>query len=170
MTRRQIAISLALRELGIELRGESFTDRLIVQKAVYLIQAFGLDLGYFYGWYLHGPYCSDVTTDLFGALADPGAMDDLKADWTLDNGTKRRLATLKALIHRQERPLARWLELLASVHFLIDRGQVKRKDHANGAKEVSARLKAFNKDFRPQEVRDGLTELESRGLLRSTRD
>ena len=69
MDRRQIAAVLTLKWLGVEFKLETFTDRLIAQKAIYLAQTVGADLGYFYGWYLRGPYCPALTEDLFGAVA-----------------------------------------------------------------------------------------------------
>lgn len=35
---------------------ETLEDRKRFQKTVYLIQAFGIDLGYEFNWYVHGPY------------------------------------------------------------------------------------------------------------------
>ncbi len=42
-----------------------FKGRLILQKTVYLLQSFGIDLGYKFGWYLHGTYCTKLTRDGF---------------------------------------------------------------------------------------------------------
>lgn len=35
---------------------ETLEDRKRFQKTIYLIQAFGIDLGYEFNWYVHGPY------------------------------------------------------------------------------------------------------------------
>ncbi len=37
-----------------------FEHRLRIQKFVYLLQAFGVYLGYDYSWYLHGPHCTGL--------------------------------------------------------------------------------------------------------------
>ena len=37
---------------------DRFNDRLKLQKIIYLLQAFDVYLGYNFGWYLRGPYCS----------------------------------------------------------------------------------------------------------------
>jgi hypothetical protein len=58
-----------------------------------------------------------------------------------------------------ERP--RWLELLASVHFLVDRRQVRSADTA-GLQEV---LRRFNKDYTDGEVSDAVATLRSHALL-----
>lgn len=43
----------------------SFEGRLSFQKTVYLLQAFGVYLGYDFGWYIHGTYCPALTRDGF---------------------------------------------------------------------------------------------------------
>lgn len=42
-----------------------FNDRLKLQKFIYLIQECGLNLGYDFKLYLHGPYCTLLTRDGF---------------------------------------------------------------------------------------------------------
>ena len=39
----------------------SLEDRKKFQKTIYLLQAFGIDLGYEFIWYLHGPYSPELT-------------------------------------------------------------------------------------------------------------
>ena len=45
----------------------SFMDtvdaRVRLQKFIYLLQVFGIHLGYDYSWYLRGPHCSSLATD-----------------------------------------------------------------------------------------------------------
>jgi uncharacterized protein YwgA len=43
----------------------SFDNRLKVQKFVYLLQEWGLNLGYRFSLYLRGPYCTEVAKDAF---------------------------------------------------------------------------------------------------------
>jgi len=57
--------------------------------------------------------------------------------------------------------LARKLELLASVHFLIDRRQISRVD----TRRITATLERFNKDFSEQDVKRAMEELKAYGLL-----
>jgi uncharacterized protein YwgA len=40
-----------------------FTNRLKLQKLIYLMHAKGINLGYEFGLYLHGPYCMQLTRD-----------------------------------------------------------------------------------------------------------
>lgn len=44
---------------------QSFDERLLLQKRVYLLGAAGVDLGYLHGWYIRGPYCPALARDAF---------------------------------------------------------------------------------------------------------
>jgi len=43
----------------------SLDTRVILQKKVYFLQEFGCKLGYNFGWYLKGPYSTDLTRDAY---------------------------------------------------------------------------------------------------------
>lgn len=161
MDRQQIGLKLALDGLGLEFKIDTFEDRLILQKAVYLAQDAGVHLGYYYQWYLHGPYSPSLTRDEY-AVAEALArdMDDSKS-WKLDEQSQERLKKLRDLIPKNGRQRVRRLELLASVHFLVDRKQV----HGRDIDQITDTLKRYNKDFSRDEVQNALEELIGYGLL-----
>jgi len=43
----------------------TFSNRLHLQKIIYLVQAHGINLGYTFSWYLHGPYSTELTRQAF---------------------------------------------------------------------------------------------------------
>jgi uncharacterized protein YwgA len=55
MDRQQIGLKLTLDALSLPARLDTFADRLVVQKAIYLAQVAGVQLGYHFHWYLRGP-------------------------------------------------------------------------------------------------------------------
>lgn len=122
MNAGRIELALVLQNIGrMPLQLDTFAKRFDLQKRVYLAQVCGGDLGYRYGWYLHGPYCRALTADAFllrDEIAD-GERDYEK--YTLrDNVSKRlaratRLSSLPGNFHGTD---ADWLELLASLHYL----------------------------------------------------
>ena len=57
---------------------ETFQDRLKLQKHIYLLKAFGLDLGYNYNWYLFGPYSPTLTKDGFELVKDTSSSEEVK--------------------------------------------------------------------------------------------
>ncbi len=48
---------------------DDFDSRLVLQKTIYLLQAFDLNLGYQFNWYLRGPYSPDLAHATY-SLAD----------------------------------------------------------------------------------------------------
>jgi len=159
MDRRQLGLKLVMVELDLPVQVESFDDRLILQKAIYLAQAAGVNLGYYYRWYLRGPYCPAVAEDGF-AVSSEGA--DESRGWKLDDSSLEKLNAIHRML--EEVPytdLARRLELLASVHYLVDRRQGRGRD----PQEISETLQKFNKQFSKDEVTSALGELTSNGIL-----
>lgn len=162
MDRGQIALKLSTDGLGLPFRIDSFEDRLILQKAVYLVQAAGVHLGYYYQWYLHGPYSPSLTRDEYAVAADISAGLDECKGWTLDAISLDKLGRLSSMFNESHRgKLATKLELFASVHFLLRRQQIPD----NSAAEITAVLKKFGKDFIEQEIQNAMGELENYGLL-----
>ena len=167
MDRRQIGTKLALDALGVNARQlDAFDDRLIIQKAIYLAQAGGISRGYFFRWYLRGPYCSELARDVFGIASELCVNLDESEGWTLDDASSRQLGDLKSLLSARE-PMARarWLELLASVHFLVSGGETGL-DNPAAIREL---LKRYDKDFTEHEVLTALEALQEHDLIRGGR-
>ena len=121
MDPRMVALKLLLDALGVKSEPDSFEARKRLQKAVYLAQQAGGDLGYRFGWYIHGPYSPQLTQDYFG-LSE--AIDEGDKSYEGHELTDEYQAKLKKLIAdwgvQVKTGLSQlsWLELLASVHFL----------------------------------------------------
>jgi len=162
MDRQQIGVKLTMDSLALPFKTDGFENRLILQKAIYLAQAAGVNLGYYYHWYLYGPYCPALTRDAYTIANELDQDMDESYGWTLDRESQSRLKRLQNLINKGEREkMARRLELLASVHFLIDRRQVSTVDISC----IAATLERFNKDFSEKDVERALGELKTHGLL-----
>jgi hypothetical protein len=87
-------LDLFLRELGEDSSIEGIENRLRLQKAVYLGQLFGVDLGYRYSWYVKGPYSSPLTQDYYKlaeSAADPRSGNVLRPDLAEKLGKARSL-------------------------------------------------------------------------------
>ncbi len=62
-------ISFLKKELGCELKiHERFEDRLKLQKYVYLADHYGLNSGYDFSMYIHGPYSPKLAEDYYKQL------------------------------------------------------------------------------------------------------
>jgi len=162
MDRRQMALKLVVEGLGLEFKITFFQDRLILQKAVYLSQAAGLGLGYHFQWYLRGPYSPALTRDAYSVGVQLAADDDESEGWVLDDHSVNRLGDIRSLFQNGGRPrLADKLELLASVHFLIDHKQVPEGD----VRAIQETLTRYEKNFGDDEIRQALGELKKNALL-----
>lgn len=161
MDRQQIGMKLTLDGLGLPFQLETFEDRLILQKAIYLAQAAGVRLGYYFRWYLRGPYCPALTADAYAVASEPAQGSAGSGAWHLDDGSAGILARIRPLFEA-ETPgeLARQLELLASVHYLLDRRQVPSGD----ARRAAETLERFGKDFHERDVQCALGRLAEHGL------
>jgi hypothetical protein len=164
MDRQQIGLKLALDELGLPFDLTDFDKRLVLQKAVCLAQGAGVDLGYFFNWYLRGPYCPALARDAFALAAEDQDSTEELSRWKLDLGSRTRLQAIKSLIG--PRPDARRLELLASVLFLVARRGVSAED----IHELTRRLQDRGKDFDSSEVKSAISELKTHGVIDARRE
>jgi hypothetical protein len=93
---------------------------------------------------------------------DMSAGIDEPKGWKLDDASSQRLKKLQGIFTEPKRDvLAKKLELLASVHFLIDQKQASKVD----TKQITETLKRFKKKFSEGEVKKALGELNTYGLL-----
>lgn len=137
MDAKLIALRLFLDSMDIPATIDTVDDRKRVQKAVYLAQVAGADLGYRFSWYLMGPYSPSLTEDYY-------AMDE-KAD-ELKAATKGRklheayqsvLSDVRRDIRKPDDVMLadeQWLELLASYHYLR---RVSRLSHNDAADQIA---------------------------------
>ncbi len=164
MTRSQILLAKSLEAAGVRLSVETFDERLILQKAVYLLQSAGIHMGYRFRWYLKGPYSPDMTADAF-ALTGAGETGTSELGrWKLDEASAVVAQRLEELLCRagEDTPTqAKRLELSASLLFLLNTKQATPTD-ANGAAAI---LQRNGKQFSASEVRTAITELRSYGFL-----
>lgn len=121
MDARLIALKLFLDELHIPSNTSTFDNRKKIQKAVYLGQFAGADLGYRFGWDKMGPFSPDLARDYY-LLSDSLALG--YKDYEGMSLKKEKLDKLRTVLPLMEAPrdvaLAspEWLELVSSLHFL----------------------------------------------------
>ncbi len=122
MEAKLIALKLVLNELSIPDSIDTIDDRKRVQKAIYLGQLAGVQLGYRFGWYKKGPYSPDLTKDYY-ALAE--AIELGESDFTavkLQSEVRSKLSSIEPLFTVPtgiDLPQEDWLELVSSVHYLL---------------------------------------------------
>jgi len=160
MNRQQLLFGLALREAGVPLDVSSFDHRLVIQKAVCVLQHAGIHLGYRFRWYLRGPYSTEVASDAFWLAGQSKAFAEELEGWRLDEASRSRIADLKALFTATSvSALAERLELLGSILFMV-----RTKQAAPEAKDITRLLRSNNKHFKEAEVSEALATLSRYGF------
>lgn len=112
------------KEMGVEPNIESFSGRKQMQKLTYLFEAFGIDLGFRFSWYVHGPYDSRLTRVLYDD--DPGYSGRQVQDKF--EKEEEKLRALKKFLGRDVHS-SRVLELISSLHYLLLVAQPKKVDN-----------------------------------------
>lgn len=164
MTQSQILLAKSLEAAGMQLSVDSFDDRLILQKAVYLLQSAGIRMGYRFRWYLKGPYSPDMTADAFALTGSGAGGASELGRWKLDQESAAVAGRLQALLAAPgegKTDRAKRLELLGSLLFLLNTRQATPSDPAK-ASEI---LKSNGKPFSTDDVSRAITELKNYGLV-----
>ena len=123
MEPKLVALKLVLDHLGVSVSPETFDDRRIIQKSIYLAQAAGIGLGYHYGWYIRGPYSTSLTKDYFSmhtalASGDTEHQGKQVPDWVRDKLDKIRALSDPPPLETAGLDRGDWLELVASLLYL----------------------------------------------------
>lgn len=141
-----IATALALRDLKCN-SIESIEDRILLQKKIYLAQDIGLPLGYGYGWYLHGPYSTDLTAVAYQIMPEEINIEDKK----FKEPYAKLIEQVNSLEDRKNDTIelgkVQWYELLASIAYWYARGKTKLGD-------IVAKLKVCKPQFNETQVEE----------------
>lgn len=104
----------------LEISKDSFDDRLISQKKIYLLQSLGTNLGYTYNWYVRGPYSPALTSYIYANL-DVLASNDF-SDYKLAKMAESNIQCVNNLEKRKRADFTTvsWYELLASLLYIYN--------------------------------------------------
>lgn len=100
------------------LKRDTTADRLKLQKTIYLLQAYGLQLGYGFSWYRYGPYSQDLVSDAYRVLHAEEPKYEKEAQlWSFNQASRREFDTFRKICGETLLNDPRQLELVASVDF-----------------------------------------------------
>ena len=136
------------------LKRDTIADRLKLQKTIYLLQEFGLNLGYGFGWYKYGPYSSDLVKDAYAVLyAEKDRYKQETANWKFSKESKERFEEFKErLSHILNDPEK--LELLASVHFVREWNPQINEDNVTNQFQQYKQCYFDKKRIRPEDIKE----------------
>ena len=118
MKKAQINLKLFLDALDIPSTISTLADRKRVQKAVYIGQKAIVNLGYSYGWYVHGPYSPELTQDYFALNNDLINEDYDYKNYEFNQSLSDKFKDIKDLMKIPDKVYLSqddWLELVASI-------------------------------------------------------
>ena len=123
MNNSYIATAVAIRDLHCYSL-ETISDRILLQKKIYLAQDIGLPLGYGYSWYIHGPYSTDLATVAYQVVPEGNTAIE-------NHSLKEPYASMIARVNSLEKNMykedlkisvVQWYELIASIAYWYKRG------------------------------------------------
>lgn len=100
-------------KLKVDPHLDTFANRKLLQKLTYLIEVSGIDLGFRFSWYIHGPYDKKLTAVLYDDNNEESNRD-VPAAYPEE---VKKLAKLKKFLGR-DITSSRNLELIVSLHYL----------------------------------------------------
>ncbi len=154
MNRQVVDLGFTVRQFPqFKFSMRDFVGRLKLQKAVYLLQAFGVNLGYGFSWYLRGPYCSILATNAFAVQEFYDKIPEESVRFENGDAQKRFERFLKFIDGKD----ADSLEIAASLHYLkttssMDDDNVIRKVEQKQPHFKMERVKAIFEELGRYEV------------------
>ena len=136
-------INLLFKMLGSEAKLDTLSDRIKLQKSVYLSEMVGIDLDIPFTWYIYGPYSPELARIMFGKTQ--GSSSNFSDSQT----NKRKIELLKSILEKMIDSSSR-LELIASVHYILT---LAKKQKISGEK-----VKSIIKDIKPQFEKNEIEE------------
>ncbi|MBP2030090.1 uncharacterized protein YwgA [Methanohalophilus levihalophilus] len=120
MDQSSIKLKLFLDELNVPTTIATLDERKTVQKAVYIGQSAGVNLGYSYGWYLMGPYSPELTKAYYSLNDYLDSGDEDYRKFKLSESLTQKIHELKLIlaVPSEKLKVDSWLELIASIVYL----------------------------------------------------
>lgn len=162
MNNIDIANGMVFQKLEIE--KETFDERLICQKKMYLLEALGTDLGYNYNWYVRGPYSPSLTSYVYNNL-DVLKNNDF-SKYKLSESAERNIQQVNELVKekKQDMSVASWYELLASLVYIYNNKESWKVD--GSVESIFATLMRYKPQYNEMQCQYAYEVLRQRGVLK----
>ncbi len=147
------ALGLVLKNLD-NFDMSTFQGRLILQKSVYLMQAFDIYIGHDFSWYLRGPYSAHLASVGFKLQENYDRVPKGKFEKVVQKKFEGFLSFMEDKKNDPDR-----LEILASIHFLKNIYPKMPKE------DILEKVKNKQKYFTKKQCQDAWIELNSEDLI-----
>ena len=138
---------------------KELTDRVIVQKIIYLADIMGVYTGNFnFSWYKKGPYSPALTRLLYNYADDVG---EPNKEYELSKEVEEILSPLKQIVSLTPSDLSEsdWIELVASLHYLYDENSGDSPD------KIMNKLIEIKPKYSKSQLKNSWKVLEEMGLI-----
>jgi len=146
---------------GIDIK--TFDDRKKLRKTVYFIQKLGLNMGYKFGWYIHGPYSSDLTKDAFEYYNQKETLDTTESPEILPS-EKEILVKIKNFFG-DSKDDPEILEILASLDFIQNTAYIPDVEEKNKDVVITQLRKLKPNKFKNQDIESSWNKLAQYELV-----
>lgn len=162
MNNIDIANGLIFQRMGIS--KDSFDDRLICQKKIYLLQSLGTDLGYTYNWYVRGPYAPTLTNYIYNNLEILKSNDF--SEYKLAGVAENNVNRVNKLVDDKVSDMTEssWYELLASLLYIENNKQSWKIDDKE--ETLFGELIKYKPQYNFEQCKKALEVLRSRGFVK----
>lgn len=124
MAEQTTVLQLVLNQLQLQNSISTIDDRIAIQKVVCLTQEAGLQLGYSFNWYVRGPYSPGLAADYYQLASMRQSVEVDAQNFVLTGAAMAAVTRVAQLLNTPSQvglDRVRWLELLASIAFLVKR-------------------------------------------------
>lgn len=138
-----------------------FSDRLKLQKIIYLFQSKGFNLGYSFNLYLYGPYCNELTKDGYQIEQIKSFEEIEKLTFSGQEGKDFEEFIVKLNLNDRKNDLE-WLEITSS--YLI----LKKSLSQGTDEEIIERIKIKRPDFEisNEKIKEVIKEVNDEGYFK----
>ncbi|MDX9917199.1 MAG: hypothetical protein RBT15_04205 [Gudongella sp.] len=167
MDRLDIVNGLVFQNLEIYSK-DSLSDRIILQKKIYLFQEMGADLGYRYNWYLKGPYSPSLTTFVYDKLEYLQQSTDEFRSYKLTENIEEIIQKINSLSDKKPYDLGldSWFELLASIKYIYENPFLWNVEGDIKIKELIEIIRREKPQFTDEHCREAINVLTEINLIR----
>ncbi|WOV93205.1 MAG: hypothetical protein R1F52_00765 [Candidatus Nitrosoabyssus spongiisocia] len=139
MDKQPIDLGFILKQFpNFDFSMKTLDDRIKLQKFIYLLQTFDIYLGYDFSWYIHGPYCSTLSTCGFALTEFYDTIPDKKTQF-VNKESQDKFEIFQQFIQGRETDMT-FLEIAASLHY---QKHVKKLSDEDAIKKVEQKRESF---------------------------
>lgn len=110
-----------MKEVGKKPKVDSFEDKLVIQKTVYLLKLMGFSIEYPFSLYVRGTYSPQLTQELYERKAE---VEGLHTDYDLSQRESKMLAQLSEASNNLDPTM---LEIMATYEYFIKNGRSNKE-------------------------------------------